>query len=296
MPKRIGHASEHRRINAVSTKVDDAANPAHELIVTVWYDSIMQVKQDQWAWQWNKLYDDNKWLFTEWIHPNTLEDFRGKTILDCGCGGGQHLQFVAPFAAEVTGVDLNALESAQKNTAELSNVKLVEGDIAAMNLGKQFDVVYSIGVLHHTDDPTASFRNIANHAKPGGRVIVWVYSHEGNALNRWLVEPAKTMLVHSMPRAAVLWLARILTALVYLPVYTIYLLPLTFLPYYQYFQNWRQLSFERNVLNVFDKLNAPQTWFITKDTITGWFSEKDFTDIHVSPYKGVSWRGSGTKR
>lgn len=256
----------------------------------------MQEKQQQWAWQWNKLYDDNKWLFSEWIWPNTFETFRGKSVLDCGCGGGQHLQFVAPYCAEAVGVDLNALGSAARNTKDLKNVTLVENDIAKMELGRQFDVVYSIGVLHHTDDPTASFRNIEKHAKSGGKVIVWVYSSEGNALNKWLVEPAKNILVHYLPRSVVLFLSRILTALVSIPVYTVYLLPLTFLPYYQYFQNWRKLTFDRNVLNVFDKLNAPQTFFIPRSQVEEWFQDSEFTDVHISPYKGVSWRGSGTKR
>lgn len=256
----------------------------------------MQQKQSQWAWQWDHLTDDNRWLFQEWIWPVTLEDFRGKTVLDCGCGGGQHLQFVAPYCQEAIGVDLNALASAARNTHGLSNVSLIEGDIATMDLNRSFDMAYSIGVLHHTDSPTASFRNIAKHCKPGGRVIVWVYSREGNALNRWLVEPAKTFLVHHLPRSVVLGLARVLTAIVSLPVYTVYLLPLRFLPYYEYFQNWRRLSFERNVLNVFDKLNAPQTFFIPKNQIEEWFRSEDFSDAHISPYKGVSWRGTGVRK
>src|SRR5437870_1288511 len=146
----------------------------------------MQNKQSAWAWQWDKIYDDNQWLFTEWIRPNTLETFRGTDVLDCGCGGGQHINFVAPYARHVTGVDLNALGSAAKNTSALTNVTLREDDLATMDLRKQFDIVYSIGVLHHTDDPDATFRNITKHCKPGGRVIVWVYSWEGNFWNRWL--------------------------------------------------------------------------------------------------------------
>lgn len=257
----------------------------------------MQTKQSQWAWQWKALQDDNRWLFSEWIWPNSFEDFRSKTVLDCGCGGGQHVEFVAPYAAEVLGVDLNALESAKKRTEKFPNVALMEADIAAMDLGKQFDVVYSIGVLHHTDNPSSSFKNIARHARPGGKVIVWVYSREGNSLNKWLLEPLKRVIIDRLPRSAVLLLARILTALLYIPIYTVYLLPLRFLPFYQYFQNWRRLSFERNVLNVFDKLNAPQTWFIGREEIESWFTQGGgFSDIHISPYKGVSWRGSAVKR
>lgn len=252
----------------------------------------MQQKQREWAWQWEKVYDDNQWLFTEWIHPQNPEFFRGKTVLDCGCGGGQHVNFVAPYAASVTGVDLNALSSARRNNENVRNAELIEADIATMDLKRQFDVVYSIGVLHHTDDPDASFANIARHCRPGGRVIIWVYSREGNALNRWLLEPIKTLFIRWLPRPIVWGLAHALTALVYIPVYSIYLLPLPFLPFYEYFDNWRRLSYRRNLLNVFDKLNAPQTWFISRAQIARWFN--GFDDVHISPYKGVSWRGSGT--
>ena len=256
----------------------------------------MQQKQQEWQWQWQQFYDDNQWLFTEWIKPNTLEDFRGKEVLDCGCGGGQHVSFVAPYAAHVTGVDLNAIDSAIRNTQKFNNVTIQEGDIANMDLGKKFDVVYSIGVLHHTDSPDKSFQTCAAHCKSGGKVIVWVYSHEGNFWNRTLLEWIKRIIIFKLPRSVVRGISWIFTALLSSPIYTVYLLPLKFLPFYEYFQNWRKLSFERNMLNVFDKLNAPQTWFITREQIGRWFSPEFFTDVSITPYKGVSWRGSGTRK
>jgi SAM-dependent methyltransferase len=225
-----------------------------------------------------------------------LEDFRGKEVLDCGCGGGHHIRFTAPYAAHVTGVDLNAVSAAAEGTSHLSNVTLIEADLAEMNLGKQFDIVYCIGVLHHTDDPTKTFQNIAKHCKPGGRVIVWVYSKEGNFLNWGVLEPIKRLILLRLPRSINLIIAHLLTILVSLPVYSIYLLPLRFLPYFEYFQNWRKLSYQRNLLNVFDKMNAPQTIFITKEMIESWFAADQFENVSISPYKGVSWRGSGTKK
>jgi SAM-dependent methyltransferase len=247
-----------------------------------------------WAWQWSHLEDTSEMLFREWIHPNRIEDFAAKTVLDAGCGGGHHLRFVAPFAEEVVGIDLSCAELAGERTRHLSNVSTVAGDIARVDLGRQFDVVYCIGVLHHTDDPSATFQNLARHVKSGGRLIVWVYGHEGNFLNRAVVEPLKRALYGRWPRPVLLALAHLLTLLLYLPIYTIYLLPLRGLPYFEYFQNFRRLSYPRNVLNVFDKLNAPQTHFLRQQEVESWFAE-GFRDVHVSPYAGVSWRASGTR-
>jgi SAM-dependent methyltransferase len=256
----------------------------------------MQEKHPQWEWQWQRFEDDSEWLFAEWIKPNVLEDFRGKDVLDCGCGGGQHVSFVAPYAKSVTGVDFNALSVAKQKNAGLTNAEFVEADLAEMDLGTQFDVAYCIGVLHHTDAPERTFRNIVKHVKPGGKMIVWVYSHEGNFWNRTLIEGLKWALLLRLPRAVSVAVSHVLTVLLYPIVYTVYLLPLPFLPFYEYFGNWRKLSYGRNLLNVFDKLNAPQTHFLKKTDLERWFDAGTFENVHISPYMGVSWRGSGTKR
>lgn len=254
-----------------------------------------QAKQSEWSEQWKLLRDDALFLFKDWIYPNTLEDFRGKTVLECGCGGGQHTSFIAPFAKSITAVDLNTTDIARERNKDFKNIEFIEDDIASMNLGRQYDIVFSIGVVHHTDSPDKTVKNMTKHVKPGGRMIVWVYSKEGNYLVDKIVEPARKRFLTKMTRDSLLMLSRIITVLMYVPIYTVYLLPLRFLPFYEYFQNFRKLSFYRNTLNVFDKLNAPQVQFISKEQVSVWFNSGDFKDISVSPYKGVSWRASGTK-
>jgi len=65
-----------------------------------------QAKQVEWFEQWKILEDDELFLFNDWIFPYTLDDFSGKKVLECGCGGGQHTSFIAPFAKNVTSVIL----------------------------------------------------------------------------------------------------------------------------------------------------------------------------------------------
>lgn len=254
-----------------------------------------QAKQGEWSKQWTMFRDDERFLFNDWISPNTLEDFRDKEVLECGCGGGQHTRFIAHYAKSVTAVDLNTADIARERNADLSNVKFLESDIASMDLGKAFDVVFSIGVIHHTDDPDRTFENLKKHVKRGGKLIIWVYSEEGNFFVKNILEPVRKSLLCRLNKNALAWLAKGLTLLMYMPVYSLYLLPVKFLPYYEYFGNFRALSFERNCLNVFDKLNAPQVKLIKREKVCGWFNELEFKDPCITSYKGVSWRATGIK-
>lgn len=261
--------------------------------------SVVQPKQGEWVRQWSrfKVKEDMVTLFTEWIYPNTLDDFRGKRVLDAGCGHGQHSRLMAQYAREVVGADLNTTEIASEETKTLPNVKIEEGDIARIDFPQPFDIVCCIGVIHHTDNPDATFANLKRLTRKGGRLVVWAYSYEGNFLNRTALEWIKELGLVKLPMKAVELLAYALTLLLYPVVWSVYLLPLkTILPFYDYFANFRRFSFHQNLLNVFDKLNAPQTHFISRQQVERWFNEQDFEAVHISTYKGVSWRGSGTKK
>ncbi|MEO5377300.1 MAG: class I SAM-dependent methyltransferase [Magnetococcus sp. DMHC-6] len=250
-----------------------------------------QTRQNEWFEQWSMLEDHEKFLFEEWIQPYKLSIFNNKNILECGCGGGQHTAFMAEHAAQVTAVDLNTVELAKHRNQHRNNIHFLDADIATMDLGQQFDVVISIGVVHHTDNPDRTVTNLKRHLKPGGVLILWLYSAEGNTLVRYGVEPIRKLFLRHLSRTHLLHISKFITFLLYFPIYSLYLLPLRFLPYYEYFQNFRRLSFTRNLLNVFDKLNAPQTYFITRQKAESFVN--DMEDAQVLPYKGVSWSVSG---
>ncbi len=129
-------------------------------------------------------------------------------------------------------------------------------------------------------------------------MIVWTYSAEGNALARYLVEPARRLVFAHLPRSVVSALSYAVTACLYLPVHSLYRLEaLSWLPYYRYFQNFRRLGFRRNVLNVFDKLNAPQTHFIDQERCRKWMSPERFSadSVSIRRHLDVSWSLTGIR-
>lgn len=237
-----------------------------------------------------------EFLYHDWIYPCKYTDCKDKEVLDAGSGPGIQVRLIAKHAKRVTAVDLDALDITCSKTKDLAyKVDYVRADIGTMDLGKQFDIVNCVGTIHHTDNPDETFRNLYNHVKPGGKIIIWTYSHEGNFLVRRCVEPLRKLFLDGASHRTLWGISFFLNAVLYPIIHTIYRLPLTALPYYEYFENARKMSFKRNALNIYDKLNAPQTHFVTERQIRSWFNSSHFRDVHISMYKGVSWRGSGTK-
>jgi 2-polyprenyl-3-methyl-5-hydroxy-6-metoxy-1,4-benzoquinol methylase len=107
------------------------------------------------------------------------DDVRGRTVLDAGCGMGRFSEVVARWgAAKVVAIDLSgSVGAAYENLAAYESVTVVQADLQSPPLEEgSFDIVFSIGVLHHTPDTRRAFLNLAHYVKPGGIYSVWVYS------------------------------------------------------------------------------------------------------------------------
>ncbi len=110
------------------------------------------------------------------------EELKGKLVLDVGCGMGRFAEVATSWGARVIGIDLSAAaEVAAKNLASRDFVAF-QADVFALPFAPEsFDIIYSVGVLHHTPDCEAAVKTLGKYLKPGGILAVWLYS----GYNKW---------------------------------------------------------------------------------------------------------------
>ncbi len=120
--------------------------------------------------------------------------FKGKTVLEIGCGVGIDLLRFASSRAMVTGIDLadKSIELARKNfNFHLLNGHLKRGNGENLEFtDNSFDCVYAHGVIQYTANARAMIDEIHRVLKPGGTAIMMVYNRHS-----WLNFLSKTLKV-----------------------------------------------------------------------------------------------------
>jgi SAM-dependent methyltransferase len=139
-------------------------------------------------------FDDlDQYHFEKLHHLLRLVDFdgyRGRTVLEVGCGAGVDLARFAKGGAIVTGVDLasSAIELARANFAQQGlqgRFDVADGEHLAFP-DNSFDLVYAHGVVQYTADPRQLVTECQRVLKPGGRAVFQVYNRVSwlNALSK----------------------------------------------------------------------------------------------------------------
>jgi len=107
-------------------------------------------------------------------------------VLIAGAGTGRQAVRVARTHpdARVTAVDLSkgSLAYAMRMTARLgiAGARFVHADILGLaRLGRTFDMVQSVGVLHHMKNPLKGWRVLVALTRPGGIMKIGLYSDRG---------------------------------------------------------------------------------------------------------------------
>ncbi|KAJ2159661.1 Hexaprenyldihydroxybenzoate methyltransferase, mitochondrial [Coemansia sp. RSA 552] len=129
-----------------------------------------------------------------------LQDVYGRRVsqlraVDVGCGGGLASEAMARLGLQVLGVD------AARENVGVARAHLQQDPLAARRLeyrqitaeqlsnsdGQRFDVVVSLEVIEHVNDPVMFVRSLTELARPGGLVFI---STMNQTLASWLLDIA----------------------------------------------------------------------------------------------------------
>jgi len=104
-------------------------------------------------------------------------------ILIAGCGTGRHLFHTSWRFPEATvlaiDISLPSLAYAQRKIREagLNRVEFAQADIIKIGtIGRNFDLIEAVGVLHHLADPLGGWRSLLSLLRPNGEMRVGLYS------------------------------------------------------------------------------------------------------------------------
>jgi SAM-dependent methyltransferase len=240
--------------------------------------------------------------FLAYMAPHGPESFRGKLVLDAGCGTGRHAHYAARYGADVVAADLGpAIEVAHRNTVMTGTALAVQADLYDLPFAEDtFDLVYSLGVLHHLPDPEGALREMLRVVRPGGELKIYVYWKRRGLVSRPLLAmvsaaraittrlPHPVLHVLAYPAAVAALLLFVIPArvLAWVPGLRERARALPLAGYMDY-------PFMVLVNDQFDRFSAPLERRYTASEVREWLEREGLSSVYVRPNYG--WVAGGRK-
>lgn len=149
--------------------------------------------QERFGYEWDKydeLLPEYEEQFLMWMGPLKKESFSGKDILDAGCGMGRNSYWPCTYGARrvvAFDYDERSVSAARRTLKKFPQATVRYESIYDIAYENEFDIAFSIGVIHHLQDPKKALSNLFRAVRKGGAVIIWVYGRENNEIKVKLV-------------------------------------------------------------------------------------------------------------
>ncbi|MEK7118021.1 MAG: class I SAM-dependent methyltransferase [Patescibacteria group bacterium] len=251
--------------------------------------------EHRFGYEWDKysrMTADYERQFRNWTHPLTPADWKGKRVLDAGCGMGRNSYWAMKYGASaITAFDYDerSVLRARETLKEFSSARVLFKSIDDIDCKDEFDIAFSIGVIHHLKDPKRALANMVTALRTGGTLLIWVYGYEGNEWIVRFVDPVRKHVTSKLPVSLVHVLAYFCSIPLYLFV-KLFRGPSDYLKQLATFDFWHIHSI------VFDQLIPDVAHYWSKGEVRALIDGLSLTDVRILPPPNNSgWILTGRK-
>ncbi len=236
--------------------------------------------------RYDKFDDIYEEQFYEWIKPLKKEDLQNKLILDAGCGIGRNSYFCLKNGAKevhLFDVQESTVEIAKENLKDYNNTFIFNESIYDQEsvVNSSYDLVMSIGVIHHLSNPKMAISKLYEKVKNGGELLIWVYGYEGNELLLKLLNLLR-IFTTKLSYNTVAFLGKMLALALYL-ILKIY--P-TKSQYWSRAKKMKKYVLEQIII---DQLIPKIANYYTESELPTLYKHLEYKDIQINNTNGNSW-------
>jgi SAM-dependent methyltransferase len=249
---------------------------------------------DRFGYEWAR-YAELKPIYEEqfrrWTPFMSDADWQGCQFLDVGCGMGRNSHWPMRYGAAgglAIDIDARSLASARRTLAEHPTVEVRQCSAYDLDERDRFDVAFSIGVIHHLEDPDRALANMVRAVRPGGQVMIWVYGLENN---RWIVHgltPLRRLLFSRLPIG-------VTHALSWPPTAILWALLRLGLDRIEYFRLIRRFDFAHLRSIVFDQMLPAIAHYWSRGEVEALMRRAGLEDVRLAWVNEMSWAAAGRK-
>jgi 2-polyprenyl-3-methyl-5-hydroxy-6-metoxy-1,4-benzoquinol methylase len=193
--------------------------------------------------------------------------FSDKTVVDIGCGHGVMTSKISEISKCAIGIELSkSIENAYILNKNI-NAMYIQGDLQFLAFKfSSFDVLYSSGVIHHTNNTELSLSLIEPILKENGKICLWLY------------HPRKSIIHNLIDRCRKF--TSILPIKLTFILLVIFILPFTLL--IKYFKRKKAPNFREEIIDLLDSFTPEFRHETEQDLATIWLQRRNYKNIKIA--------------
>jgi len=226
-------------------------------------------------------------------------------VLDVGCGTGRWTKYIAPKVGFVEAIDPSeAVFSAVQLLEEEQNIRVTHAQVSNIPFADEtFDLVFSLGVLHHIPDTYQGVVDCVKKVKKGGHFLVYLYYNlDGrNPIYKLIYKTSNLfrLVISKLSPTPKKIICDILAILIYFPLVSLGTIVKNFFPNKSWYKKIPLAYYVGKSINIIrndslDRFGTPLEQRFSRQEIQGMLEKAGLTNIKFSnsqPY----WHVIGTK-